>query len=87
MVIMGYDCKILCLGNSSQMRKTFVVAEGAELMDFSGWFFWVAQLGRRPSKEDAQWVGSCPGMMGCPCFPGPLREAPSRPRVGEEPGY
>lgn len=42
MVIMAYDCKILCLGNSSQMKKTFVVAEGAELMDFSGWFFWVA---------------------------------------------
>ena len=42
MVIMGYDCKILRLGNTSQMKKTFVVAEGAELTDFFGWFFWAA---------------------------------------------
>lgn len=31
--------------------KTFAFAEEAELMDLSGWFSWVARLGRRPDED------------------------------------
>lgn len=71
MVITGSDCKIFRLSNSSQM-KTFAFAEEAALMDLSGWFSWVARLGRRPDEDRWQHCGQLPRQGGGPHLPGPL---------------